>query len=149
MITYELSKKLKDAGFPQNMELLGKLSIYGNGGRHVVDDDKYGDFENRKFISAEFMSMEYLTSEEGEKNTYYKPTLHELIEACGEKFGCLTTLNLDKKYFVAYSLEEYNKIFENLSFVKAGQDGIRYTGLTGSTPEEAVSNLWLSLNEKK
>ena len=57
----------------------------------------------------------------------YEPTLSELIEACGEDF---------KKLF-RYTLE--NEIWFECNDI---------TTICGSTPEEAVANLWLALNNK-
>lgn len=74
----------------------------------------------------------------------YAPTLSELIEACGEEFCELTHYwNHDKKVngksprewqAFAYKYDEYSR---------------HITGNTwGTTPEEAMLNLWLSLNKK-
>lgn len=60
----------------------------------------------------------------------YIPTLSELIEACGDKF-----LNLYKtgdKWTCVYPFEDE-----------------RFDSCIGSTPEEAVANLWLALHDKK
>ncbi len=57
----------------------------------------------------------------------YIPTLSELIEACGDEFGSLTREDDGSFYAVNVS----NK-------AKYG---------FGSTPEEAVANLWLELNK--
>ena len=91
-MTYELAKKLKDAGFSK-----GK-------------------------IHAEMMEME------GE--TFY-PTLSELIEACGEKIWKLEFS----------STESIWRAFSQNSRLLIGS-------CKGSTPEEAVANLWLELNKK-
>lgn len=68
----------------------------------------------------------------------YVPTLSELIEACGDEFdyvrNCATrgnTLN-----WIALSKEKEGEV-----------DSARKA--VGDTPEEAVANLWLVLNEKK
>lgn len=89
MITYELAKQLKDAGFK---------------GSEKWEDN--GDFF---------------------KSPTPTPTLTELIEACGKKFK-----HLDKEgnKWYAYNISGYAK-----------DEG-------GATPEEAVANLWLSLNKK-
>lgn len=54
---------------------------------------------------------------------YFIPTLSELIEACGDSF------------------EELTKIENNWVVTGGYQEG------KGSTPEEAVANLWLELNK--
>ncbi len=63
------------------------------------------------------------------------PTLSELIEACGEKFEEL--INLKDKWIcygggkdIIKGVEQWHAFGE------------------GSTPEEAVANLWLELNKK-
>ena len=60
--------------------------------------------------------------------SFYLPTLSELIKACGEDFG-----HLDKEgdTFVAFSVDGLGEDYNS------------------PTPEEAVANLWLRLNEKK
>ncbi len=93
-MTYELAKKLKDAGFPQNG-----------------------------------FDKEPLTWQE--KHHAYFPALSELIEACGAEFKELMRVphpHLDKNPWYCRGWE--TEIFE------------------GSTPEEAVANLWLALNNK-
>lgn len=60
-------------------------------------------------------------------SSLWQPSLSELIEACGEKFS---NLRNDEGRWIATA------------------SGVSY-GQTGSTPEEAVANLWLALNEKK
>jgi hypothetical protein len=63
------------------------------------------------------------------------PTLSELIEACGDRFGHLARQKAgdDKFYWTAY---EYSK------------HGDFAYGFHFQTPEEAVAKLWLSLNKK-
>ena len=86
MLNYELTKKLKDAGFP----------------------------------------FEFWESKLGD-DTYTSPTLSELIEACGDRFGCLAKKE-DGWYACPFPHDKLS-------------DGI------DKTPEEAVANLWLELNE--
>lgn len=59
-------------------------------------------------------------------NSIYVPTLSELIEACGNKFDELRRIYTGE--FVAETIGKESQI--------------------GSTPEEAVARLWLSLNNK-
>ena len=60
-------------------------------------------------------------------NSVYEPTLSELIEACGSGF---THLNRESvKEWCAYDYNGYSP------------------DEPSSTPEEAVANLWLALNE--
>lgn len=105
-MTYELAKKLKEAGFPQygkNREVDGGLAM---------------------------------TNESGTLEGCYIPTLSELIEACGEDFWALykvgTRETPDWKW-------------------EAGSFGVPLNEIVGKgqTPEEAVANLWLKLNEHR
>ncbi len=62
----------------------------------------------------------------------YLPTLSEIIEACGDGFDCLMTGKIS-----GWSAGTYD----------------RYAGdwvhdEEGKTPEEAMANLWISLNNK-
>lgn len=69
MITYELAKKLKDAGFPQ--EILNEVSIRG---------------------------LDARTRSYHRNQDIYYPTLEELIEACGEEgFEFLSVLKKASK----------------------------------------------------
>lgn len=63
--------------------------------------------------------------EKMETNAPYFPTLSELIEACGH-------LQISNIY--------------NETWIAKQKNGLPYEG---STPEEAVANLWLELNKKK
>jgi len=63
----------------------------------------------------------------------YYPTLSELIEACGHYFYQLT--KEDNGSWTCASINGYPK------------SGFGVTN--SSTPEEAVANLWLALNDKK
>lgn len=62
------------------------------------------------------------------------PTLSELIEACGERFYSLTKIKKDE--WQCCGDNDYNL-------------GLKTIKNFNKTPEEAVSNLWLALNEKK
>jgi hypothetical protein len=154
MINYELALKLKEAGFPQREYLLisadeveeikEKRDVASAFKREEVGYHKTFDlsiysysrnkkdyYEQGKWRSSSIFSKEYLESEEGKKDTMYFPTLSELIEACGYNFGALI-----------YRFQDQNVgwIYECI-----------YGGIKtqGSTPEEAVANLWLELNESK
>ena len=80
----------------------------------------------------------------GEEVEIYNPTLSELIEACGKKFGgiiCLHSINEKYKAFenMWMNLDKPSNSFH--SFIKGKV-------AHGSTPEEAVANLSLELNKK-
>jgi len=78
------------------------------------------DGDSEYCFYAEFLKGEYICV----------PTLSELIEACGYKFDAL------------------NKI-KNIGIWRASGFLDHYLiALDGSTPEEAVANLWLELNKK-
>ncbi len=71
MITYELAKELKDAGFPQ-----------------------YGDDRARYFISISALGFHAVFCNRYDKSWQYEgsvkiPNLEELIEACGKQFNFL------------------------------------------------------------
>lgn len=66
----------------------------------------------------------------------YVPTLSELIRACGDKWESLSVDGIRNKYI------SFSKKVEELE----SQGG--YFG-RGETPEEAVANLWLKLNEQR
>lgn len=63
------------------------------------------------------------------------PTLSELIEACGDRFKALI-----KRKDGWITTQEYTN--EVLTLLMEGYAS------SGSSPEEAVANLWLKLNEK-
>jgi len=110
MISYELAKQLKEAGFPQNVS---------NGDFfYWVDTD--GD------IHEEYDSSSHGISWDGDDPDYIKkPTLSELIEACG---------------IIGFTLVKVGKnVWEAMGGAYLGR---------GSTPEEAVAKLWLELNKK-
>ncbi|MBR1146651.1 hypothetical protein [Bradyrhizobium sp. AUGA SZCCT0431] len=60
---------------------------------------------------------------------YFNPTLEELIEACGERFGLLK---------VAHNMQPTPK------WIAMSVDGVTYRG--GASPTEAVARLWFALN---
>ena len=65
MITYELAKQLKDAGFPQDNTYDERTTF--------IDEyaERFGDELNEEYNPCKI------------------PTLSELIEACGDNFGAL------------------------------------------------------------
>lgn len=91
-MNYELAKKLKEAGYPQEYN-----PKYDIGGGSAPGSD------------------------------IRKPSLSELIEACGDRI---------------WSITRHGNIWQ--TNFKDGMGGES----SGSTPEEAVTNLWLELNKK-
>jgi len=105
---YTLAKKLKDAGFPQ----LNYSCILQD-----IEDVAIQDKNDSSIW-------------------YYKPTLSELIDACGERFEELNKIGhgiKPKWNATSYSCEE------------CGWDGMEVG--RGLTKEVAVANLWLAINK--
>lgn len=107
MITYELAKKLKDAGFPQEPYRDGK------GFSH-------------KQVSLEGGDLVKI------------PYLEDLIDACGDKLGRVEHVMMRgvEETWISYSSKVENKL-----------DIAAYIVQQGSTPSEAIANLWLALNK--
>ena len=120
---YELAKKLKEAGFPQNIE-------YGDNCFYLLDETKYNisNSDDMGEATGHYQSEDKLNTTCG--NYYAKiPTLSELIEAC-VGIGSIDFANPD--------------YFPNIvSFARKGGKSFRGIGLT---KEESVANLWLELN---
>lgn len=66
----------------------------------------------------------------------HAPTLEELIAACGENLASLQNAGL----MGWFAWKDFPDGLE--------KDGEMGTAFTGSTPSEAVANLWLALNKK-
>ncbi len=71
----------------------------------------------------------------GEPHVFGDPTLSELIEACGDGFKTLSR-NIGGQKWIT-----------NAWYI-LGKSTPPNTNIEGSTPEEAVSRLWLELNKK-
>ena len=107
MITYELAKKLKNAGFLQSLKSGSCFKIEG-------ESPCYCDTDGFK-----------------PEEDYLKiPTLSELIETCGDRFGNLIKRKDNKWEVCSSELNQWASITE------------------GQFPEEAVANLWLELNKQ-
>ena len=80
----------------------------------------------------------FLFAESGEPvdTQAYVPTLSELIEACGKNFGGLVRLS-NGTWNAATPVIDTGMNYGNPS-----------TEVEGSSPEEAVSRLWLALNKR-
>lgn len=113
MISYDLAKKLKDAGFPENLFRLKSCPCMDM----TVEKDGTWACGHSK---DELVSV---------------PTLSELIEACGEDFGSIRKI-----------WDHYTEAFLYWFAECTNEKGIC---CEGSTPEEAVANLWLALSQKK
>lgn len=102
-MNYELAKKLKENGFPQKYP------------RYYEDGSTFNQMTMEHPRNRDIWEIEI-------KKVVYKPTLSELIEACGDGFDAL-----------------YNQKSE-----WQAEADMKYG--YGSTPEESVANLWLALN---
>lgn len=128
MITYELAKQLKEAGFPQKTEMLISadtlkesdtwsiymLARYSMGQHITMDFDKPRP-------SARFTES-YHFGNEGRDKTVYVPTLSELIKACGDRFWSLLRDESNTWYCGGSEIES-------------------------SSAEEAVARLWIKINK--
>lgn len=129
-MNYDLAKKLRDAGFPQRKE------------PQYVTDSNPEPFVLLPGINDKDFAVW------SDKYRAYAPTLSELIEACGDGFALFGP---NKRFnplrqiegTALYShteqktLDDWTAIIRELELVSHG-----------STPEEAVANLWLALNTK-
>ncbi len=125
-MNYELAKELKDVGFSQD----------GNGIQSWYDWNQKEIDRNYDFLSEDNESGEYI----------YLPTLSELIEACGYKLRAIQREDYEDEI---YDLETPNEkkwcaVREWYQYYPPAVESGEY----GSTPEEAVARLWLTLNKK-
>lgn len=129
-MNYELCKKLKDAGFPQEYRKSNPIADFAYYDKseelHLLHDDN----DTGWWIGNEYGEVDRLDIERVLKEFTKCPTLSELIEACGK----------DK----VFNLYNGNKRWEAS---KIGKEEDAFHGY-GQTPEEAVANLWLALNKK-
>lgn len=133
MINYELALKLKKAGFPQELEN-GDLGYCVDCGEtsdlHLThDDNDEGGFVGNDYIHR--IGDEHRL--DGHNVMIKVPTLSELIEECGDRLGKLIRTKLGE-------MVNWNAIesYPNTLPINIAEP----------TPEEAVANLWLALNEK-
>lgn len=119
-MTYGLAKKLKDAGFPQE-PIIKTIETLPCG--ELVCPQHHMRVHKRERLLTCF------DLPDGTAPLIRVPTLSELIEACGDEF-----LNL--------SMTDFGWIAHCVS-----PDFLWGRGF--ETPEEAVANLWLAINEKK
>lgn len=147
-MNYELALKLKNAGFPQQIGVFGLSHYY-------VGNNRIG------YATTSGRMDELFNTDDLNKDWYKIPTLSELIEACGDEG--------DKPTFKSLSL---HSLRPNSEFVQAPEGlvnmkemgrwcararmGIKVTDSKqwekkvawGSTPEEAVANLYIALQKK-
>lgn len=116
-MTYEIVKKLKDAGFPQE------------GGGKIIENP-VAPYPPNSVGNGKIWMDEYNKYMDG---LCYFPTLSELVEVCDKLVEECLYLCGHKDSWTAVD----------------GRDGFGFNGGEGSTPEEAVANLWFTLNENK
>lgn len=102
MITYELAKRLKDAGFPQH-----PFSAFCPCGAKTMNDPHH-------------------------------PTTDELIEALGEDFSYLARVVDNREDINSRKLLQWNAHGDDPENVR------KVITLSGSTPREALANLYLA-----
>ena|SRR3990167_2024210 len=132
-MNYELCKKLKDAGYPQKGYWFWSVDETDMP-RITTEANVY---DTCSFVkSADGKSYEKI-------KLCFAPTLSELIEACGDKFHKLE-MNNDSAY--PNSPHKWSAFeFRMSDEWKAGE----FQYVSGSTPEEAVANLYLRLKNNK
>jgi hypothetical protein len=124
---YELALKLKEAGFKQdvwkyelnNYAYCALKDCYCHNELHLLHKDN----DEGVGVGNDYQHRESNPLQEWVK----APTISELIKALGDGF---VNLYLTKG------------VFHCVNPFEDGED------ITGSTPEEAVANLWLELNKK-
>lgn len=121
-LSHETAKKLKEAGFPQNTR--------GTGGWY---DDETGEPSPHMLLSSR--------RDHDLTKCSYVPSLTELIGACGEDFYALRHGQRSSKWYADAKRPSNKRIAE----YKPPRP--QYTR-EGSTPEEAVANLYLALHNK-
>lgn len=118
MISYELAKQLKDAGFAQTIGFFFYENCPEKSSELVISDIRWHDDWTGEWGEGHLLKNQIIT---------LCPTLSELIEACGNGF---------------VKLERYEDKFFCYSGYEPATDDCK-----GSTPDEAVAQLWLQLNK--
>lgn len=134
-MNYELAKQLKEAGYPQIYKQKLPLADFAYDSKktlHLLHHDNDTDW----WIGNDYSHSE-MTAHEMILNWVKAPTLEELIEACGD-----ISLRLQR-----IKTMPHEEIFWQ---VDTGQWGNYFATNEnrGSTPLEAVANLYLQINKK-
>lgn len=124
MITYELAKELKEAGFPQDKP----TAIYDSEG----DLYTVGEVDVSSVTPGTFYTQGCGCCSDDVFMDVRVPNLGELIEACGDGFAGL--IRRGNKWDAG----------EGSDVIPTSEVQCRY-----SSPEEAVAKLWLKLNKKQ
>lgn len=137
-MNYELAKKLRDAGFPQDT-----VWYYLNDGAVLATKDLPQINFSESYIGLGAKSgawwIEGFNDEYAEviESFVSAPTLSELIEICGKQFK---HLHLHQERF---------KPSKGQWSAKGRLPSGKYIIVWGHEPEEAVANLYLELNQTK
>lgn len=142
-MNYELALKLKDAGFPQK----------DNPEQQMLQEEGDPFPPNNRTMWIKYFNPEYV--EKMREKIVYIPTLEELIEACGNGFTNLALIKSFPESLGRFWYENHPELkkleppFWVCSWTENGvNDSADNWKYQGETPEEAVANLWLALNEK-
>lgn len=99
----------------------------------------YETAKKLKDAGYEFTSIEQTEYRQSIENTDFRvPTLSELIEACGDRFGGLN------RYPLAPVYERFECFSEWIFEIRKESNEHEFV-VYGKTPEEAVANLYLAL----
>lgn len=128
-MTYELAKKLQDAGFETKQPRGYYFVIPGKDNSCGSSHYEYFDYEGGPMYQAHVAQV-------NQEPEAFVPFLSELIEACRSAEGEWM------HFFLMRESNHWNAGISNYGLSK-GSPG------TGSTPEEAVANLWLVIQERK
>jgi hypothetical protein len=110
-----------------NYELARELKDAGFPQGTTTDANRYNHLDSKGNPCAPFYP-----------DAVYVPTLTELIEACGDGFETLSRdTTTEKMCWIANNYHDADSPEEKV-----------LGWYEGSTPEEAVANLWLALNKK-
>jgi hypothetical protein len=125
-MNYELAKKLKDAGFPQEIDL---------------GDRYYDPVSNEVFINGQSVEIDFCSRYDShpELGQVKIPSLSELIEECGKHLSHIKQYPAKGHWFAVSHTKDYKKPHP-LSGNNIEEDG--------DSPEEAVAKLWIEINEK-
>lgn len=120
-MNYDLARRLKEAGFPQY---------------HLQNRSGYfWDFDKSWWHTLE-------NDHPDEEDSIYSPTLSELIEACPKIW------KIEEWFEGDFTLQFYNPREQWFVGYASTDDWYEGPNGEGSTPEIAVAELWLKLNEK-
>lgn len=136
-MNYELALKLKEAGFPQRSDF---IITQGDNVIHCCYDGVKANCYCPRCTDGMY---------ENEISDYAViPTISELIEACGEEFESLTQWD-DGWHANSKGILRHDMVDEEFPEPIRCDSGCCGTHTKGSSPEEAVANLWLELTKNK